>query len=348
MLRFKTFRRSVIVYVMAIMACSGMLSVGLYTLLERFTPVSLEEHLPFSLPVLLVLTSVLIGWIVSLFLTRYFFRPIIQLIYATRAMAKGDFSIRCQDPETRGELADLVRSVNTLAEELGKLEIFRMDFIDTFSHEFKTPMVSINGFARQLKNPDLTPAQRDEYADIILEESRRLLSLSQNALLLTKYNNLEIVPDRAVFRLDEQIRRCMQSLQREWIAKGLEIEGEMQEVCYYGNEELTAHIWTNLLSNAIKFSPEGGKLSVWLDSDEDIVTVEIADEGPGMPPEVQKRIFDRFYQADPSHKKEGNGLGLPIVKRLIELSGGSIDVTSFPEVGSRFTVTLPCHEDRRT
>ena len=347
MLKFKTFRRSVIVYVMAIMGCSGMLSVGLYALLEHFTPVSLEEHLPFSLPVLLVLTSVLIGWIVSLFLTRYFFRPIIQLIYATRAMAKGDFSIRCQDPETKGELADLVRSVNTLAEELGSLEIFRTDFIDTFSHEFKTPMVSINGFAKQLKNPDLTPAQRDEYAEIILEESRRLLSLSQNALLLTKYNNLEIIPDTAAFRLDEQIRRCMQSLQREWMDKDLEIEGEMQEVSYFGNEELTAHIWTNLLSNAIKFSPAGGKISVWLESDEDIVTVEIADEGPGMSPEVQKRIFDRFYQADPSRKGEGNGLGLPIVKRLVELSGGSIDVSSFPDVGSRFTVTLPCHDDRR-
>ncbi|MBQ4321712.1 MAG: HAMP domain-containing histidine kinase [Oscillospiraceae bacterium] len=347
MLRFKTFRRSVIVYVMAIMACSGMLSVGLYSLLERFTPIDLIEHLPFSLPVLLVLTSVLIGWIVSLFLTRYFFRPIIQLIYATRAMAKGDFSIRCQDPETKGELADLVRSVNTLAEELGNLEIFRTDFIDTFSHEFKTPMVSIHGFAKQLKNPDLTQKQREEYADIILDESRRLLTLSQNSLLLTKYDNQEIIPDRTVYRLDEQIRRCMQSLQREWIAKELEIVGEMDEVSCYGNEELTAHIWMNLLSNAIKFSPKGGKLTVWAESDEDIVTVEIADEGPGMTPEVQKHIFDRFYQGDPSRKGEGNGLGLPIVKRLVELSGGSVDFVSAPGKGSRFTVTLPCHEDRR-
>lgn len=347
MLRFKTFRRSVIVYVMAIMACSGMLSVGLYALLDRFAPVDFADHLPFSLPILLVLTSVLIGWIVSLFLTRYFFRPIIQLIYATRAMAKGDFSIRCQDPETKGELADLVRSVNTLAEELGNLEIFRTDFIDTFSHEFKTPMVSIQGFAKQLKNPDLTESQRTEYADIILDESRRLLSLSQNVLLLSKYDNLEIVPDKARFRLDEQLCRCMQSLQRQWMEKELEVEGEMQEVWYDGNEELTSHIWMNLLANAIQFSPPGGKLSVWLESDDDLITVEIADEGPGMTPEVQARVFDRFYQGDPSRKGQGNGLGLAIVKRLVDLSGGTVDLQSAPGKGSRFTVTLPGHEGNR-
>ncbi len=346
MFRFKTFRRSVMVYVMAIMACSGALSIGIYTLLDAYIPVGFTEHIPYFMPVLQLLTSVLIGWIVSLFLTRYFFRPIIQMIYATRAMAKGDYSIRCQEPETRGELADLIRSVNALGKELGNLELFRTDFIDTFSHEFKTPMVSIHGFAKQLKNPELTAAQKDEYADIIIAESKRLVTLSQNALLLTKYDKLDIIPDKTVYRLDEQIRRCMQALLHSWLEKNLELDGELQEVSYFGNEELTAHIWINLLSNAIKFSPEGGVIRVWLDSDGDLITVVIADEGPGMTKEVQARVFDRFYQGDPSHKGEGNGLGLPIVKRLVELSGGTVDITSAPGKGTRMSVTLPARGDK--
>lgn len=271
-------------------------------------------------------------------------KPMNDLVHAMQAVSNGDFSVRVDAEDVPGDMGELVSSFNDMATELGGLEMFRKDFINNFSHEFKTPIVSIRGFAKQLERDDLTDEQRREYLGIIVSESDRLANMASNVLLLSKLENQTIVTDRARYRLDEQLRRCILLLEKQWTEKGLDLDLDLDEVEYCGNEEMVSHVWVNLLGNAIKFSPAGGTLNVRLRREDGRAEVTVRDAGPGMDEATRRRVFEKFYQGDTARATEGNGLGLALVKRIVDLCGGTVDVDSAPGRGSAFTVRLPLDE----
>ena len=298
-------------------------------------------------PLQLLLVSLVLGTLLSIVFSKILMRPIYQLILATKKVAKGDFSVRVEPTRSEDEMSELVGSFNNMTQELGNNELFKKDFINSFSHEFKTPIVSIRGFARQLQRDDLTPEQRREYVDIIVRESERLTNMSSNILLLTRLENQQFMPDRAEFCLDEQIRQAILLLEKQWTDRNIELDLDLPELRINANEEMLSHVWINLIGNAVKFSPPGGTLSVSCALRDAQAVVNITDHGVGMNEATAARIFDKFYQgensgsASPSHATEGNGLGLPLAKRIVELSGGAITVQSAPGQGSTFTVSLP-------
>ena len=268
-------------------------------------------------------------------------KPMDDLVHAMHSVSQGDFSVRVDAENVPGDMGELAGSFNDMAAELGSLEMFRKDFINNFSHEFKTPIVSIRGFAKQLEREDLTDAQRREYLDIIVNESDRLANMASNVLLLSKLENQNIVTDKADYRLDEQLRRCVLLLEKQWTEKSLEPDVELEAVIYRGNEEMMNHVWVNLLGNAIKFSPEGAPLTVRLHREDTEAVCEVRDSGPGMDEDTRRRVFEKFYQGDNAHATQGNGLGLSLVKRIVDLCGGTVEVHSTPGKGSSFIVRLP-------
>lgn len=289
-----------------------------------------------------LLVCIAIGTMLSALLSRWFLKPVNQLIRATRAVAAGNFSVRVDETGAKSELMELIKSYNTMAEELGSLELFRRDFINTFSHEFKTPIVSVRGFARQLKNPNLTDEQKREYIDIIISESDRLTNMSSNILMLTRLESQQIITDCEDIQIDEQLRSCILLLEKQWMKKSIGFDLDLNGTTYHGNQELLSQIWLNLIGNAIKFSGEGSEIRVSCKKSRKHLTVEVEDHGIGMDEATKKRIFEQFYQGATSHVTEGNGLGLSITKRIVELMHGEIAVSSETGSGSVFTVRLPC------
>lgn len=296
---------------------------------------------PLALPIIVVIVSMVIGVVLSVIVGRKVLSPINDLIRAMQTVAKGDFSVRVQETRHKSEVDDLMKNFNLMAEELGGIELFRQDFINNFSHEFKTPIVSIKGFAKQLQKESITEEQRKEFTDIIITESERLTNMASNILLLTKLENQQIINDKGEFYLDEQIRKCVLLLEKQWSGKNLELNLELEEIIFHSNEEMLSHIWINLISNAIKFSSRGSTIHIRCFRESDCAVVEIEDNGSGIEGEIMRHIFDKFFQGDVSHKIEGNGLGLPLIKRIVELSQGEINVKSQLGKGSIFRVTLP-------
>ena len=295
----------------------------------------------FPIPIIfMLLISLVIGTILTMVGGERFLRPLRELIEATKEVASGNFDVRV---EVRGphDLGRLAASFNEMAKELASIETLRSDFISTISHEFKTPIVSIRGFARQLKKNALTAEQRNEYLDIILSESERLARLSSNVLLLSRLESTEKITEHTVYALDEQLRRAVLLLEPQLQKKQLEVDIQAKAVHICANEEMLSHLWINLLGNAIKFSPNGSTIGIALESDGKNAIVTVSDKGPGMEDEVKKRIFEKFYQGDQSRATEGNGLGLSLVNRILELENGTITVDSEPGRGTCFTVALP-------
>lgn len=264
--------------------------------------------------------------------------PVAQLRKATQRVAQGDFTVRLP---VRGEdeLSCLMQNFNDMVEALARNEYLQKDFISNVSHEFKTPIASIQGFARLLQSGTADAAAQREYIDIIAEESLRLSHLSQNLLRLSSLDHLPTA-EAAPFALDEQLRRVVVQMEPAWAEKDIDWELDLSPTLMTGQSELLAEVWINLLNNAIKFSPAGGKIQISCYAT-DQAYVEITDQGCGMDEMTRKRIFERFYQGDTSHSKEGSGLGLCIVKKIVTLSGGEIHVRSTPGRGSTFRVSLP-------
>lgn len=330
---------SILVFV--ILASASAIIAGLMYILN-VTDLHIFERLrPYSLLMLTLAASIIIGTFLSFIIGKNFLNPIKEMISATKKIADGDFSVRVSETKFPKEMNLLSRSFNTMADELGSTEMFRNDFINNFSHEFKTPIISISGFAKQLKTPGLSDAQREEYADIIIAESRRLTTMASNILLLTKYENQQIVTDKSEFYLDEQIRKCILYLEKEWSEKNIDFDLDLAEIKYNFNEDMLSHVWLNILNNAIKFSPENGKITVKCINDISDVMVIISDEGIGMDDETRRHIFDKFYQGDTSHTAQGNGLGLSLAKRVVDLCDGKISVKSRPGAGTTFCIRLP-------
>lgn len=338
-----SLRIALTLFVFLIMTVSGAIAACVFLLARRFGMIP-PAHMATLIPILMVVGSVLLGTALSALVGSQFLRPIRRLSQALDAVSKGDFSVRV--PVSRGpeELAALQQSFNHMAEDFSGIEMFRNDFIDSFSHEFKTPIVSIRGFARQLARDSLSEEQRREYIDIIVRESERLSRLSTNVLLLSRLENQQIVTNKTDFYLDEQIRSCILLLEKQWSEKEIEFDLDLEETTYHTNEELLSQVWVNLLGNAIKFSEPGSCVEVICTHADRSVVVSIADHGPGMDEETRQHAFDKFYQGDTSRASEGNGIGLSIVRRICELCGGQITLSSAPGEGTRFTVVLPAAE----
>ncbi len=280
--------------------------------------------------------------LVNFLFTRYIYRYLDKISDAMQKVADGDYTVRL-DAEKDQPFRELYRNFNTMAEELGGVEMLKNDFINGYAHELRTPITSINGFAEMLLNDDgtLSREEKRSYLEIIASESRRLADLAGNSLLMSRLDTQKIIPDKKPFSLDEQLRRCSILLSGQWTEKELDMTMDLDEAVYVGDYDLMQHLWINLLTNAVKYTPKGGSITVTLKNEEKFIAVSVADTGKGIPPEDRERIFDKYYQTDKSHSKRGLGLGLAICKRIVQLCNGTLEVESEVGVGSTFTVRLP-------
>lgn len=283
-----------------------------------------------------------VGVLISYFLSKFVLRPVNSLINMMNRLAAGDYKTRIKINrfiKTYPALLEFAESFNIMAEELDKSETLRSEFINNFSHEFKTPIVSIAGFAKLLKKDDLTDKQRREYLDIIEEESLRLAEMATNVLNLTNVENRTILANMTEFNLSEQLRTCILLLEKKWTGKNIDFDLDFGEYNITADEELLKQVWINLIDNAVKFSPENSTVDISAEQTGNVTRVRISNGGKCIPPEDRQRIFNKFYQADPSRATEGNGIGLALVKRAVELHGGTVSVKS--ENGlTTFTVEL--------
>lgn len=267
-------------------------------------------------------------------------RELTTLSESIRKVANGDFSARI----TYGKgdsMAHVYRDFNKMSAELESVQYLRKDFVNSYSHEFKTPIASINGFASLLLEKELPREDQRTYLEIIQEESERLSNLTSNVILLTKLSSQQLVSDIQRYDLGEQLRQCAILLSHEWLKKQQTFSGDFPNVDFTGNRELMKHLWINLISNAIKYTPEGGEISVELSRQGDQIVVTVKDNGKGMDQTTLSHLFDPYYQGDPSRSTPGLGLGLSIAKQIVELCNGTIQVKSKLEEGSQFIVFLP-------
>ena len=287
----------------------------------------------------LIIIGLLVGILVTYFLSRLFFDPIKKLGAAMERVSHGDFSIRVKTKSTAKEINEIYSGFNMMVEELNATEILQTDFVSNVSHEFKTPINAIEGYSMLLQSGENLNDEEREYVDKIVYNTKRLSSLTGSILLLSKLENQSIPTNQTSFLLDEQIRESIVALEPLWGQKNIEFDVDMDVAEYYGNEILMRHVWDNLIGNAIKFGPNGGTVKIRLNKHIGKIVFSVEDEGPGISKEVQKHIFDKFYQADNSHKQSGNGLGLPLVKKILALEKGDVSVEN-TERGCKFTVTL--------
>ncbi len=290
--------------------------------------------------ILAAVSALLLGTSMAALAGRRFLRPIREMTKATELISKGNFNVRVSVPKN-DEMGKLVTNFNRMTRDLGSTETLQREFVNNVSHEFKTPLASINGFAKLLQSDDLTEEQRKEYADIIAEESERLAKLSSSILRLTRLDNASGIDDQTDYALDEQLRRTVALLYSQLEKKNIEIVLDTGDITVHGNRDMLGEVWMNLLTNAIRYTPENGRICVRAAELLDEIEVEVEDNGCGMTPEVRARVFERFYQGDRSRSNEGNGLGLALVKRIVDLSGGRVEVESAPGAGSVFRVLLP-------
>ena len=294
--------------------------------------------------VLGIVNVMIIGAVLMRLSSTKMLKPIKKLTEATKKVASGDFHVELET-KREDEIGELTHNFNQMVKDLGKIECLQKEFIDTISHEIKTPISSIEGFAELLKDENLSKEEKEEYIKIIKEESDRLLHLSSNILKLSKLQNQTYIVHKEEFSVAEQIRKIISTLEPKWRQKNLKVQVELIETNFVGDEELIYQVWMNLIDNAIKFSKESGKIEVKMQEEENKIRVEIKDEGEGMEEKEIQKIFQKFYQVDHSRSEEGSGLGLAIVKRIIELSKGEIKVESKKGKGSKFVIELPLEKE---
>ena len=336
------------VFLLTLLLMSGV-HIGIITLAN-------EEQWPTAVQILLpTLYWGLVAVGLTLFtrweIRRNYEEPMRNLRNATEKVANGDFSVYVPPLHSVGKLDYLdamILDFNKMVEELGSIEVLKTDFFSNVFHEIKTPLAVIHNNAQLLQRANLEESQRKECADAILHATRRLSNLITNMLKLNKLEKQAIQPAPQSFDLCAQLSECALQFENTWEQKDIEFIAELEDrALIRGDEELLALVWTNVLSNAIKFTPAGGTVTLTQRTEPDAVTVEVADTGCGMEAETMRHIFDKFYQGDTSHSTEGNGLGLALVRRILELSDGTITVQSTVGKGSAFTVRLSLRAARR-
>jgi len=320
----------------AVVLVSILIAFGISKLLEWLLPSST------SIPLLIQLNlfSLVIAMVAAHFLSKLFFDPVKDLRQGMQKVADGDFSTRLETKSSSTEIQEVIAGFNMMAHELSATEILQTDFVSNVSHEFKTPINAIEGYSTLLQGCDNLDEDQREYVDKILFNTKRLSTLVSNILLLSKIENQSIQTHQQWYGLDEQVRESILALEAAWAPKDIEFDVDLDDIEYYGNEHMVHHVWDNLIGNAIKFSPQGGIIKIRLQKKTDRFIFIVEDEGPGLSEEAKKHIFDKFYQEDTSHKQEGNGLGLALVKRILSIEHGEISVENLPQKGCRFTVTL--------
>lgn len=324
--------------VVIIILFSGAMVTGVLFLLDAL---NVSYQLSYITLISIFVVAAVAGGMMSFFIGRRILAPMVKLSKASTEVARGNFSITVSDSSKLEEVQTTFRNFNAMVKELDSISTLSNDFVANVSHEFKTPLTAIEGYAMLLQDAALSQQERSEYLDKILLNIHRLTSLVGSILMLSKIESKSLAEQYTTFRLDEQLRQAVVALEPSWSEKNLTFDVALDEVTFYGCESLLTHVWTNLLGNAIKFSPDGGEIRLRLLDQKQCVVVSVTDHGCGMTPEVQARIFEKFYQADSSHKADGNGLGLSLVKRIVELSDGVIEVASRPGEGSTFRVILP-------
>lgn len=315
-------------FVFVILLSAIIISAGIVFLIEFIAggETTLDTWLVL---VLMMVASALIGYVLVFLLSKFPLSPINQLINGMNRLSRGDFKARLAfrgvfyNNSTFDEISD---SFNRLAAELENTEMLRSDFVNNFSHEFKTPIVSIAGFARLLLREDLGEAERRQYLEVIEHESRRLATMATSVLNLTKIENQNILSNISEFNLSEDIRSAALMLEPKWSNKGIELDMELDEYMISGDEQLLSEVWVNLIDNAIKFSPDGGRVEISVFDRDKALEVRVTNEGEEIPENKRERLFSKFYQADEAHASHGSGIGLAIVKRVLELHGATIEV----------------------
>ena len=299
---------------------------------------NLEENW-FFLTSMFILASVLIGLFLTFCTSKIVMKPINSIIEGMDRLSNGDYTVRIKIGKY-GEMKHLSDGFNNLANELENTEILRSDFINNFSHELKTPVVSISGLIKLLNSEDISEEKRKEYLKIIEEEASRLSTMTTNVLMLSKIENQSILYDKKEFNLSEEIRTCVLLLENKWMKKNLESSLDFDEFNYFGSEDLLKQVWINLIDNAINFSYEGTELIISISQNKENTTVEVTNFGEEISQENKEKIFNKFYQVDTTHSSEGNGIGLSIVKHIVDLHLGEIEVNC--EKGkTTFRVILP-------
>ncbi len=331
------------VFVFCVILIAILVSFGLANLLA-YTGIiiSIDENTDtVTLFIFMGVVSLIVGLITALLSGIIPVKPMSRLISRINRLASGDFKVRLKPGrlvKSIPAIDEAVTSFNKMAEELENTQMLRSDFINNFSHEFKTPIVSIAGFAKLLKKGNLSEEEKAEYLDIIETESLRLSAMATNVLNLTKVENQTILTEVTEFNLSEQLRNSILLLEPKWSKKDVEFELRFDEYTIKGNEELLKQVWINLIDNAIKFSDK--TIEIKINEDEKFITVSVLNTGSEIPENKASKIFDKFYQADESHSGEGNGIGLALAKRIVDLHHGKITVESKNNTVT-FNVTVP-------
>ena len=326
--------------VLAVFLVSYGIAATIIYIISKFGTI-LDPDTP-SYTVLFVTLIVISSGAIFAFLgSNLLVRPIRRVIKSMDRLSSGDFKVRMDVSNSKMRaFKALSHKFNTLAEELQNTEMLRSDFINNFSHELKTPIVSIAGLAKVVKKGNLSDEEKLQYLSAIEEESVRLSYLATSVLNLTKIENQSILTDTSEFNLSEQIRSSILLLESKWSKKELDLNLDFEEISYDGNEELLKQVWINLIDNAIKFSKEKGCLNIFAVESETDIKISVRNEGEPIPEDKQKKIFNKFYQIDESHSSEGFGVGLAIVKRIVELHMGEISLDCSGGYVT-FTVELP-------
>ena len=322
----------------------GLTALGIWLLTLAGVTVDMEGQLQLG-PVILFMSliSFLIGATLTYFSSHFPLKPINELITKINRLAAGDFKTRLKFGKALSShraAKQLTASFNKMAEELENTEMLRSDFINSFSHEFKTPIVSITGLANLIESGNLTEEQRAQYARAIREESMRLSSMASNVLSLSSVEKIAILTDVSHFNVSEQVRSAVLLLEDKWARKNIDLLLDFREYFLEANEEMLMQVWINLIDNAVKFTPDGGTVTLDVYEGKKDISVKISNTGSDIPQEKLDKIFNKFYQTDESHSTKGNGIGLAIVKRIVDLHQGRVLVTSEGGV-TTFTVTLP-------
>ncbi|MBQ7906517.1 MAG: HAMP domain-containing histidine kinase [Clostridia bacterium] len=332
------FNLAFILIVVIIQLCSVAIVVAIALILSEAGVIALSSNIENN-PAIIVLTgisSIIIGIGLGAIAAKFFMKPFKQLVEAMMRLSQGDYSTRI-DFGNNNILKEAEQGFNNLATELGQVELLRADFVNNFSHEFKTPIASISGLLELLKRDDLTTEKRQEYIAVIEEETHRLHEMSTNVLNLSKIENETSLKNITRFNLSEQIRSCIVLLEKKWSKKDLSLSLDFDEFMIRGDEEMLKQVWINLLDNAIKFAEEKSELVVEIEKPEKQIIVKITNTGVEIKDEEREKIFNKFYQSDSSHSKEGNGIGLSIVKHIVVLHGGTIEARSR---GGKTTFTI--------
>jgi len=288
---------------------------------------------------LLIAGTVIAGGI-SLWVNIEFLQPFTKISRAMNRIKKGEFDARLDEKSNIQEIRDICQNFNMMAKGLQSIVVLQNDFVSNVSHEFKTPLNAIEGYVTLLEDRSLSLEEQEEYVEKILLNTHRLSELVGNILLLSKVENQAVQEKKNSYRLDEQVRQAIFSLENKWTEREIEFDIDMDDIHYEGYESMMMHVWTNLIDNAIKFNSMGGLVVMRLKKEEDKYIFVIEDEGSGIQEEYQQKVFNKFYQADDSRKQEGNGLGLALVKKIVDLYHGEIKIENLPQKGCRFTVIL--------